>query len=76
MPSKKQIKEQLDIFIFEAIKQKSQMSPAKKSEGLIYALGYLEGVLIDALYESPGYVQRSLLDRLDPKHLNRAKRRY
>jgi len=75
MPTKKQIKEQLDTFIFEALRQKSQMNPARKSEGLIYALGYLEGVLIDSIYENPSYIQRDLLSRIDPELINRKKRR-
>jgi len=76
MPTKKQIQEQIDTFIFEAIKQQSLINPARKSIGLIYSLGYLEGVMIDALYESPSYIQRDLLARIDPKLIGRKKRRY
>jgi len=76
MPTKKQIKEQLDLFIGAAIRHKSQLRPDKKTEGLLYALGFLEGVLIESLYENPSYIQRNLLDRLDPKYMGKGKKRY
>jgi hypothetical protein len=69
MPTKKQIKEQIDLFIGQAVLKKSQQRADKKTEALIYALGFLEGVLIDAIYESPSYIQHDLLDRLQSQNI-------
>jgi hypothetical protein len=70
MPTKKQIQEKIDEFIDEVLRLQAGTYSDRKSQGLIYSLGYLQGVLVDAIYELPVYVQRDILARFETEHLH------
>jgi glycosidase len=70
MPTKKQIQQQIDDLIDEILRLQTGTYPDRKTQGLIYSLGYLEGVLVDAIYELPIYVQREILARFEKEHLH------